>query len=62
MYIKLNIGITHNQVPCDPEYFYQHLKNRKLEVVKEYNSMVRVVDENGEEWNIFVNQFHTCEL
>ena len=56
--------MNHVKIKCraevfgaSPDYFDKHIKDKKLKIVKSYNSMLRVEDENGEVWSVFNGYF-----
>ncbi|WP_114752329.1 hypothetical protein [Pleomorphovibrio marinus] len=60
MTVKVKIGFRAENLPCTNKYFDKHIWNKPLKVIKEYNSMIRVVDETGEEWSIFNGDYNKC--
>ena len=58
MEVRLKYKIIAAQIPCHERHFKKHIKGKKLEVIREYNSMVRVRDASGEEWILFRDQFN----
>lgn len=58
MEIRIKTKIIAAQIPCTERHFTKFIKNKKLEVIREYSSMVRVRDASGEEWNLFNNQIN----
>lgn len=54
---RIVVKIRSEQFGCDKDYFDKNIKNKPLDVVKEYSSMIVVKDQLGETWNIFNGDF-----
>ena len=57
MKVRIKPNLRPDQIPCDPAYFRGNIEGKALQVVREYDSMVRVLDHSGEEWSLFNGQF-----
>lgn len=59
-HVKITPKLRPDQIPCDPVYFKNFIQGKKLEIIREYKSMIRVRDIYGEEWSLFNGQFVKC--
>jgi len=50
---RARVKILPSQFGCSESHFNSYIKDKSLLITKEYSSMITVVDEKGEEWNLF---------
>lgn len=50
---RVRVTVTPERFGCSDQHFKTYIKDKPLKVVKEYSSMITVIDDSGENWNIF---------